>query len=113
MTQKDFDLQRNKAISKLRILLKELEQITYIEKTPIQFEMSNINLAVEEIERTINNFKRFIKVFPIREKRIKKLKIIQENWYNHLDKEGKEIWEDYKKRPFTMDEVSFAHSWKE
>ena len=113
MNTEKFNLEKSDFIKRLQKTIKEFEQIEYLEKTPILFTMSDISFSIEGIEKAISDIKRYIKVFPIREKRIKELKKIQEPWFDKLEKEGKNTWDDFNKRPWTMDEASKAHSWDE
>ena len=115
MTENDkkFKIEQKKWIEDLKEILVKMQEIEYLENSPMLFGVGDISFGILQIKEKINDFIKYKKVLPIRAERIKKLNKIKEDWYKKLEKEGKDTWDDYNKRPYTPEQTDYAHSWDE
>ena len=113
MNKKEFELSKNNIIKKLKHIVLELDEVKYLDKTPMIFKYSDILFSVETIERTLDDFAVFKRVQSIRTERIKIIKEKQDKFYKRLELEGKELHEDYNLRTWTYEEWLHAYSWDE
>lgn len=110
-TQQKFQIKKQLWIKDLKEIIQQLEKTEYIENSPMLFLSFDVELWINEVKKSLEKFIRFKRVKPIREERIRKLNIIKEKWYKKLKSEGKELWENYKNRPWIPEENKHAHSW--
>lgn len=123
MIDKRFDEKKERVFDDLDKIKERIKNIVCYEKTPILYTFSDVEIYIEFMNYSLSKIEEYMRVYPFREKRIKKFKSNEHLFEQKLELARKEservngiknaTWNKHIKKPYELfDEKDKVFSWE-